>query len=84
MWELWETRSLRFPRSGGRVLGVHRSGSFHRHRESFDTIAIELGHLVESAIRDLRLERLTETCASARWTVRDIQWEVALRAPVQG
>ena len=32
----------------------------------------------------LRVERLAETCASARWTVRDIQWEVAPRAPVQG
>jgi hypothetical protein len=48
------------------------------------TIGIELGHLVESAIRNLRRERRTETCASARWTVRDIQWEVAPRAPVQG
>jgi hypothetical protein len=37
----------------------------------------ELGHLVESALRDLRLERLGQTCASAGWTVRDIQWEVA-------
>jgi hypothetical protein len=69
---------------GKRVLGVHGSGSFHRLRESFDTMGIELGHLVESAIRALRPERLAETCASARWTVRNIQWEVALRAPVQG
>jgi hypothetical protein len=52
--------------------------------ESFVTMRRELGHLVESAIRDLRLERLGQTCASARWTVSDIQWEVALRAPVQG
>jgi hypothetical protein len=84
LWELWETRSVRFPRGGGRVLCVHGSGSFHRLRESFATIGIDLGHLAESAIRALRLERLTETCASARWTVRNIQWEVARRAPVQG
>ena len=44
----------------------------------------ELGHLAESAERVLRLERLSWTCASAGWTVHDIQWEVALRAPVQG
>jgi hypothetical protein len=30
LWKLWETRSVGFPRSGGRVLGVHGSGSFHR------------------------------------------------------
>ena len=78
MWEVWETRSVRFPRSGGRVLGVHGSGSFHRQRAAFGRITIELGHLVESTIRPLRLERLTETCASARWAVRNIQWEVAL------
>ena len=30
LWELWDTRSVRVPRSGGRVLGVHGSGSFHR------------------------------------------------------
>ena len=47
-------------------------------------IGIELGHFVESAIRGLRLERPLETGASAKWTVRNIQWEVALRAPVQG
>jgi|GraSoiStandDraft_41_1057321.scaffolds.fasta_scaffold861036_2 hypothetical protein len=29
LWKLWETRSVGFPRSGGRVLGVHGSGSFH-------------------------------------------------------
>jgi len=58
LWELWETRSVRFPRSGGRVLYVHGSGSFHRLRESFGTIGTELGHLVESARSDLRLERL--------------------------
>jgi hypothetical protein len=29
LWELWKTRSVGFPRSGGRVLGVHGSGSFH-------------------------------------------------------
>jgi hypothetical protein len=84
LWELWETRSLRFPRSGGRVLCVHGSDSFHRRGESFDTIRIELGHLAESATKVLRLECQTETCASVRWTVRDIQWEVAPRAPVQG
>jgi hypothetical protein len=60
------------------------SGSFHRPRNDLVTIAIELGHLVESAVRDLRGERRGQTRASARWTVRDIQWEVALRAPVQG
>ena len=49
-----------------------------------DIVSCELGHLVGSAIRALRLERLTETCAPARWTVNDIQWEVAPRAPVQG
>jgi len=47
-------------------------------------MTFELGHLVESALPRLRLERLPETCASARWTVGDIQWEVAPRAPVQG
>ena len=47
-------------------------------------MSCELGHLVESAIRALCHEHLTKTCASARWTVSDIQWEVALRAPVQG
>jgi hypothetical protein len=73
-----------FQASGGRVLGVHGSGSFHRRCESFDTIGNELGHLVESAMFLLRRERLAETCASARWTVSDIQWAVALRAPVQG
>ena len=30
LWELWKTRSVRFPKSGGRVLCVHGSGSFHR------------------------------------------------------
>ena len=57
VWELWETRSVRFPRSGGRGLGVHGSGSFHGQRESFVTMGSELGHLVESATSDLRLER---------------------------
>lgn len=63
---------------------VHGDGSFHRRHASFVTIARELGHFVESTIFDLRGERQGQTCASARWTVRDIQWEVALRAPVQG
>src|SRR4029450_3715680 len=44
----------------------------------------ELGHLVGSARLGLRFERRSKTCASARWTVGDIQWEVAPRAPVQG
>ena len=29
LWALWETRSVGFPRSGGRVLSVHGSGSVH-------------------------------------------------------
>jgi hypothetical protein len=44
----------------------------------------ERGRLVESAVTDQRVKRQPQTRASARWTVRDIQWEVALRAPVQG
>ena len=44
----------------------------------------ELGRRVESANGGLRDERLPKTCASTRWTVRNLQWEVALRAPVQG
>ena len=47
-------------------------------------VSYELGHLVGSAVCGLRSERLAETCAPARWTVMDIQWEVAPRAPVQG
>ena len=45
---------------------------------------IELGHLAGSATAHLRFERLLQTCAPARWTVNDIQWEVVPRAPVQG
>ena len=30
LWAMWETRSVGFPRSGGRVLCVHGSGSVHR------------------------------------------------------
>jgi hypothetical protein len=49
LWELWKTRSMGFPRSGGRVLGVHGSGSFHGPSGSVgDIIAREvaerLGH----------------------------------------
>ena len=53
-------------------------------REFRRTIVSELGHLAGSAIRAPRFERHAETCAPARWTVSDIQWEVARRAPVQG
>jgi hypothetical protein len=84
LWELWETRSVRFPRSGGRVFGVHGSASFHRLRESISTMRTELGHLVGSAIGLTRVERPMETSAPTKWTVSDIQWEVAPRAPVQG
>ena len=66
------------------MLGFRGFGSFHRRCASVVTIGIELGHLVESAILVLRLERPAKTRASARWTVSDIQWEVAPRAPVQG
>jgi hypothetical protein len=52
--------------------------------DATDIVSCELGHLAGSAVCDLRLERLTKTCAPARWTVTDIQWEVAPRAPVQG
>lgn len=51
-WSLWETRSVRFPSSGGRVLGVHGCGSVHG-RSSFR----ELGHLGGSASLGQRLER---------------------------
>ena len=30
LWELWETRSVRFPRAAGALVSVHRPGSFHR------------------------------------------------------
>jgi hypothetical protein len=61
LWELWKTRALRFPRSGGRVFGVHGSDSFHRRRRSLSTIDGELGHFDESAILALRYERRAET-----------------------
>jgi hypothetical protein len=41
------------------------------------TIRIELGHPVGSATSVQRCERHAETCAPTRWTVSDIQWEVA-------
>lgn len=44
----------------------------------------ELGHFVGSAIGLTRVERPVETSAPTEWTVSDIQWEVAPRAPVQG
>lgn len=47
-------------------------------------VSREFGHLAGSALCGLRLERLAETCTLVRWTVTDIPWEVAPRAPVQG
>ena len=49
LWELWDTRSLRVPRSGGRVLGVHGSGSFHSSAPR-EYAWLDLGHLVGSAL----------------------------------
>jgi len=65
----WRPRLRQLPQAGSDVT---------------DIVWCEFGHLAGSAVRGLRLERLTKTCASARWTVTDIQWEVAPRAPVQG
>ena len=84
LWELWETRSMRFPRSGGRALCVRGSVRFHRLRAFVSTLTTELGHVVGSAIGLTRVERPVETSAPTTWTVSDIQWEVAPRAPVQG
>ena len=66
-------------------LSVHGSGSFHRATAYDSTIDVfEFGHLVGSAASVLRTKRHAETCAPTGWTVSDIQWEVAPRAPVQG
>ena len=65
-------------------LRVRGSVSFHRLQESFSTMRTELGHVVGSAIGLTRVERPMETSAPTTWTVSDIQWEVAPRAPVQG
>lgn len=78
LWSLWKTRVVRFPRSGGRGLGVHGSGRIHRSRGG------ALGRRLESAAMAQHRECLMETCASRRPTGTDIQWGVASDGQYKG
>ena len=76
VWELWKTRGVRFPRSGGRDLCVHGFGSFLAAAASRDSAIVEFGHFGESALGDRRPERLSQTCTSPETADSDIPWVV--------
>ena len=86
MWELWKSAFWAlFQGSCGRVLCVHRSGSFHTAVRASYGIAIGgLGHVDGSAFWAQHVQCLAETCAPSTRSVEHIPWEVAPRAPVQG
>src|SRR5688500_9728276 len=60
-WAVWETRSVRFPSRGGRVLCVHGGGTVHglsvvsRTRPLPQPIALA-GHLNDGCVREEAIE----------------------------
>ena len=86
MWELWKSAFYAlFQGPCGRVLCVHRSGSFHTPaRASYGIEIGGLGHVDGSAFKAQHVQCLAETCAPSTRSVEHIPWEVAPRAPVQG
>jgi len=77
VWELWKP-FCGFQGRCGRVLCVHRSGSFHTPPRGFVRYRDRgLGYVDGSALKAQHVQCLAETCAPSTRSVEHIQWEVA-------